>query len=59
MRAIGAPTGWPSPSPTSEAASRYQTLASAKGIGFRFTEQSRMVLPASPGAALRYAVGGP
>lgn len=39
----------------SDVASRYQTLASAKGIGFSFREKDKVFLPASPGTALRYA----
>ena len=39
----------------SDTASRYQTLESAKGVGFTFTEQSAMRLPASPPTTLRYA----
>ena len=39
----------------SDVASRYLTLESAKGIGFSFTEQSAISLPASPPTTLRYA----
>jgi uncharacterized protein YlxW (UPF0749 family) len=39
----------------SDVASRYQTMASARGIGFRFTEESALSLPASPTTPLRYA----
>jgi uncharacterized protein YlxW (UPF0749 family) len=40
---------------SSDVASRYQTLASAKGIGFSFTEKSKLTLAASPGTLPRYA----
>ena len=36
-------------------ASRYQTLSSAKGIGFRFDGSTDLQLPAAPGSTLRYA----
>lgn len=39
----------------SDVASRYQTLSSAKGIGFSFHEQSEVSVAASPGTTLRYA----
>jgi uncharacterized protein YlxW (UPF0749 family) len=39
----------------SAVAGRYQTLAGADGIGFRFTEVGTLRLPASPAAAPRYA----
>ena len=39
----------------SEVASRYQTLESARGIGFSFAEHSKLELPASPPTTLRYA----
>jgi uncharacterized protein YlxW (UPF0749 family) len=39
----------------SAVASRYQTLAGADGIGFRFAEVATLRLPASPAAAPRYA----
>jgi uncharacterized protein YlxW (UPF0749 family) len=39
----------------SDVASRYQTLASARGIGFSFDEQSKVQLPAAPVAAPQYA----
>lgn len=39
----------------SDVASRYQTMASARGITFNFTEQSSLSLPASPSTPLRYA----
>jgi uncharacterized protein YlxW (UPF0749 family) len=39
----------------SEVASRYQTLASARGIGFSFDQKSQLTLPAGAGASLRYA----
>jgi uncharacterized protein YlxW (UPF0749 family) len=40
---------------SSDVASRYQTLASAKGIGFSFTEKGKLSLGASPGTVPRYA----
>jgi uncharacterized protein YlxW (UPF0749 family) len=40
---------------SSDVASRYQTLASAKGIGFSFTEHSSLKLAASVGFIPRYA----
>jgi uncharacterized protein YlxW (UPF0749 family) len=40
---------------SSDVASRYQTLASAKGIGFSFHEKASVSLPASPVSTLRYA----
>lgn len=39
----------------SAVASRYQTLAGADGIGFRFAEVGTLQLPASPAASPRYA----
>jgi uncharacterized protein YlxW (UPF0749 family) len=44
----------------SEVASRYQTLASVRGIGFSIHEKDTLSLPASPATSLRYAhVPGP
>jgi uncharacterized protein YlxW (UPF0749 family) len=43
----------------SEVASRYQTLASARGIGFSFHEKGKLTLPAAPGTAPQYAHAGP
>lgn len=40
---------------SSEVASRYQTLSSAKGIEFSFSEKSQLSVPAGPGTTLRYA----
>lgn len=42
----------------SDVASRYQTMASARGIGFSFDEQKDLQLPGSPLASLRYARPG-
>ena len=42
-------------SPSSDVASRYQTLAAAKGIGFSFGEQPALQLPAGPVAMPQYA----
>jgi uncharacterized protein YlxW (UPF0749 family) len=39
----------------STAASRYQTLVGVDGIGFSFTEQRHLQLPAAPASVLRYA----
>jgi uncharacterized protein YlxW (UPF0749 family) len=39
----------------SAVASRYQTLASAEGVGFSFNESSKLQLPASEAPDLRYA----
>jgi uncharacterized protein YlxW (UPF0749 family) len=39
-------------------ASRYQTLSSAKGIGFRFDGSDDLSLPAAAGTVLRYATAG-
>lgn len=39
----------------SDVASRYQTMASARGITFRFTQQPALSLPASASTSLRYA----
>jgi uncharacterized protein YlxW (UPF0749 family) len=43
----------------SEVASRYHTLASADGIGFEFTQQSSLSLPASAAVSPRYASPAP
>jgi uncharacterized protein YlxW (UPF0749 family) len=43
----------------SAVASRYQTLTSAEGIGFSFDESSKLTLPGSPPATLRYASAPP
>ncbi len=40
---------------SSDVASRYQTLASAEGIGFTFTESKKLTLPASAAVSPRYA----
>jgi uncharacterized protein YlxW (UPF0749 family) len=42
----------------SAVAGRYQTLSSAKGIGFSFTDATDLELPAAASAQLRYAVPG-
>jgi uncharacterized protein YlxW (UPF0749 family) len=39
----------------SDVASRYQTLASARGIGFSFVEKRKLTMPGSPVTGLRYA----
>lgn len=53
--AIGDPGALLTGFAASDVASRYQTLASARGIGFSFAEKSQLDLPASPGTSLRYA----
>jgi uncharacterized protein YlxW (UPF0749 family) len=53
--AIGDPDGLITGFAASDVASRYQTMASARGIGFRFTQESALSLPASPTTPLRYA----
>ena len=40
---------------SSAVASRYQTLAGARGIGFSFAEKSKLDLAAGPGTTLQYA----
>jgi len=44
---------------SSEVASRYHTLVSADGIGFDFTEHTRMSLPAGTSVTPRYASPAP
>lgn len=39
----------------SDVAGRYQTLSSARGIGFRFTEKGKLTLPAGAPVTPRYA----
>lgn len=55
VRAIGPAEALDTAFASSPAASRYQTLAGADGIGFSFGEQGRLSLPGSPAAAPRYA----
>jgi uncharacterized protein YlxW (UPF0749 family) len=55
IRAIGPADQLVTAFASSPVASRYQTLASAEGIGFTFGERDRLTLPASPAAAPRYA----
>jgi uncharacterized protein YlxW (UPF0749 family) len=43
----------------SEVASRYHTLSSADGIGFDFTQQTKLSLPASAAVNPRYASAAP
>jgi len=40
---------------SSDVASRYQTLASARGIGFTFEQKDGLAVAGSPGTVLRYA----
>jgi uncharacterized protein YlxW (UPF0749 family) len=53
--AIGSPDGLITGFAASDVASRYQTMASARGIGFDFEQKDELTLPGSPGSALRYA----
>ena len=55
IRAIGNADDLATGFASSAVASRYQTLASADGIGFEFTEHKKLTLPASPAVAPRYA----
>jgi uncharacterized protein YlxW (UPF0749 family) len=55
IRAIGNADDLATSFASSAAASRYQTLASADGIGFQFTEHEKLTLPASPGTSPRFA----
>lgn len=59
--AIGNPDALDTRFASSDVASRYQTLAGARGIGFSFTVQSRISLAAGTLPTLRYAhvAGGP
>jgi uncharacterized protein YlxW (UPF0749 family) len=53
--AIGDPNTMVTRFASSDVASRYQTLAAVKGIGFNFTERDSLSLPATAGAQPRYA----
>jgi uncharacterized protein YlxW (UPF0749 family) len=53
--AIGSPDQLDTGFAASDVASRYQTLASARGIGFSFDEQDRLALPAGATGPLRAA----
>ena len=55
IRAIGNADNLATGFASSAVASRYQTLASAEGIGFEFTEHRKLTLPASPAVAPRLA----
>jgi uncharacterized protein YlxW (UPF0749 family) len=55
IRAIGNADNLATGFASSAVASRYQTLESADGIGFQFTEQAKLKLPASPAVTPRYA----
>jgi uncharacterized protein YlxW (UPF0749 family) len=55
IRAIGNADDLATGFASSAAASRYQTLASADGIGFQFTEHKKLTLPASPATTPRFA----
>jgi uncharacterized protein YlxW (UPF0749 family) len=59
IRAIGDADTLSTSFAQSAVASRYQTLVSADHIGFSFTESSRLQLPASAPAPLRYATVAP
>jgi uncharacterized protein YlxW (UPF0749 family) len=53
--AVGAPDQLDTAFASSAVASRYQTLAGAKGIGFSFAEKPRLTLPAGVVAPPQYA----
>jgi uncharacterized protein YlxW (UPF0749 family) len=53
--AIGDPNSMVTRFASSDVASRYQTLAAAKGIGFTFDERDSLSLPATAGTQPRYA----
>lgn len=55
VRAIGNANGLATGFASSAVASRYQTLSSADGIGFSFTESDHLSLPASAPVTPRYA----
>lgn len=55
IRAIGNADGLATAFAASAVASRYQTVSSAKGIGFSFTERASVTLPAATTARPRYA----
>jgi uncharacterized protein YlxW (UPF0749 family) len=55
IRAIGNADDLATAFASSAAASRYQTLASADGIGFEFTQHEKLTLPASPATSPRFA----
>ncbi len=55
IRAIGNADNLATGFASSDVASRYQTLSSAEGIGFEFTEHTSLTLPASPAVAPRFA----
>lgn len=55
IEAVGPPDRLDTGFAASAVASRYQTLAGADGIGFRFAEVGTLRLPASPAASPRYA----
>lgn len=55
IRAIGNKDGLATAFASSDVASRYQTLISADGIGFSFTEHSRLTLPAGTSIVPKYA----
>ena len=55
IRAIGNADNMATGFASSDVASRYQTLSSAEGIGFEFTEHTTLTLPASPAVAPRFA----
>ena len=55
IRAIGNPDTLITTFAESDVASRYTTLASARGIRFSFDEAAKLTLPASPLASVKYA----
>jgi uncharacterized protein YlxW (UPF0749 family) len=55
VRAIGDPDGLATTFASSDVASRYQTLSSAEGIGFHFSESKNLKLPANTSELPRFA----
>lgn len=55
VEAIGNPNEMITRFASSQVASRYQTLAAAKGIGFSFQERDLISVPATAGTQMRYA----
>jgi uncharacterized protein YlxW (UPF0749 family) len=58
VRAVGAADDLVTAFAAGAVASRYQTLTSAEGISFTFTERSKLSLPAATGSTPRYAQAG-
>jgi uncharacterized protein YlxW (UPF0749 family) len=57
IRAIGNADGLITAFADSDVASRYTTLAAARGVGFSFDQSTNLVLPVSPVAVPYYATG--